>query len=83
MLPLEIKIPLKVKEEEKIKLRISEGGGGLYPIYYGNTTVTPKAVEQTLETANKSVLSDITVLEIPYFETSNEKGTTAIIGGNG
>lgn len=93
MLPLEIHIPLKIKEENKIslgvriqeniKLKISEGGGGIYPIYDGETTIEPKTVAQSLETANKTVLSDINVLEIPYFETSNLKGTTAIIGGNG
>lgn len=83
MLPLEIHIPLKVSESTDIKLKIKEGGGGLLPVYDGETTVTPKTVEQVLETANKSVLSDINVLSIPYFETTNIHGTTAIIGGNG
>ena len=83
MFPLEIHIPLKIKEENIIKLKIAEGGGGIYPVYTGEVEVEPKTVSQTLETANKTVLSDISVLEIPYFETSNPKGTTAIIGGNG
>ena len=83
MLPLEIHIPLKIKDEQNIKLKISEGGGGIYPVYVGETEVEPKTVPQTLETKNKSVLSDINVLKIPYFETSNIKGTTVIIGGNG
>lgn len=83
MFPLEIHIPLKVKDSTTIGLTIKEGGGGLLPVYTGETTVTPKTVAQNLETANKSVLSDITVLEIPYFETSNVKGKTVIIGGNG
>ena len=83
MLPLEIHIPLKIKEEQNIKLKISEGGGGIYPVYDGETEVEPKTIPQTLETKNKSVLSDINVLKIPYFETSNIKGTTVIIGGNG
>lgn len=83
MLPLEIHIPLKIKDEQNIKLKISEGGGGIYPVYTGETEVEPKTVPQTLETKNKSVLSDINVLKIPYFETSNIKGTTVIIGGNG
>lgn len=93
MFPLEIHIPLKIKEEKKIslnvkvqesiKLTIKESGGGAYPIYTGETEVEPKTVPQTLETKNTSVLSDINVLKIPYFETSNIKGTTVIIGGNG
>lgn len=83
MLPLEIHIPLKIKEEQNIKLKISEGGGGIYPVYDGETEVEPKTIPQTLETKNKSVLSDINVLKIPYFETSNISGTTVIIGGNG
>ena len=83
MLPLEIHIPLKVSENGSIKLTIKDGSGGSLPVYTGDTTVIPKTVEQTLETANKSVLSDINVLGIPYFETSNVKGITAIIGGNG
>ncbi len=93
MYPLEVHIPFKikesqsvsfkVKEQERIKLKVSEGGGSIYPIYQGETEVEPKTVPQILETENKTVLSNINVLEIPYFETSNVKGTTAIIGGNG
>lgn len=93
MLPLEVHIPLKIEEQknvslkvsesENIKLTIKEGSGGALPVYTGDTVVIPKTVEQVLETANKSVLSDINVLGIPYFETSNVKGITAIIGGNG
>lgn len=93
MLPLEIHIPLKIKEDQKIslgvrvkesvKLNIKESGGGIYPVYTGETEVEPKTIPQLLETSNKTVLSDINVLKIPYFETSNLKGTTAIIGGNG
>lgn len=52
------------------------------PPYTGITTVVPKAFDSTvLETANKSVYDDITVLEIPYTETSNlSGGTTVSIG---
>lgn len=83
MLPLEIHIPLKINDDNVIKLKVSDGGGGMLPVYTGDVTVTPKTVEQNLETSNRSVLSDIKVLGIPYFETSNPKGITAIIGGNG
>ena len=83
MLPLEIHIPLVVREEEQIKLTISEGSGGEYPIYTGETVVTPKVRESTeLETSNTTLLQNIVVEEIPYYETSNLKGITFIVGGN-
>ena len=50
-----------------------------YPVYAGTTTVTPRVSEQILETANKTLLEDITVLEVPYYETSNVNGMTVYI----
>ena len=50
-----------------------------YPVYTGTTTVTPRVSEQILETANKTLLEDITVLEVPYYETSNVNGMTVYI----
>lgn len=83
MLPLEIHIPLKIVDEPVIKLKVSDSGGGIFPIYSGETVITPKVREQTeLETAKKTVLQNIVVEEIPYYETSNIKGITFIIGGN-
>lgn len=49
--------------------------GGLY-------TVTPTDAEQTLDTSDKAMRSDVRVLAIPYFETTNIKGTTVYIGGS-
>lgn len=49
--------------------------GGTFPAYTGETVVTPLAFASTvLETANKTVYSDIEVLEIPYTETTNPSG---------
>lgn len=95
MRPLEVKIPLTVKEDRPFKMKVESdsiiklkvdnytgGGGGDYPIYDGPTRVTPLVHESvSLSTKNTSVLSDIVVGEIPYYETSNEKGKTFIIGG--
>lgn len=54
-----------------------------YPLYEGEYEVTPKVVPQTLETANKSMASDVVVLEIPYYEVDNAfQGQTVIIGGS-
>ena len=50
-------------------------------IYDGDYIVTPKANEEVvLETSNKLLTDDITVLEIPYYETSNVSGYTVYIG---
>lgn len=43
-------------------------------IYKGSCTVTPKAYEQQLKTANCKMTDNVTVKEIPYFEVSNSAG---------
>lgn len=52
------------------------------PAYEGTYAVTSKAHEvQILETKNKRMTDDMTVCEIPYWETSNTSGgATAYIG---
>ncbi len=52
-----------------------------YDAYAGEYTVTPKAFNsQVLETANKVLKENVTVSEVPYWETRNESnGTTAYI----
>jgi hypothetical protein len=88
----DISIPMKVRElEEPVRLFVSESdtvkltireGGGKYPTYTGETRITPKVREETeLETARKLVMDNIIVEEIPYYETSNIKGITFVIGG--
>lgn len=55
-----------------------------HDIYDGPIVVTPKTDSETvLETANTLLINDITVLEVPYFETTNlSGGYTVYIGGN-
>lgn len=48
--------------------------------YDGAYTVTPNAADQQLETRDKLMRDDITVLAIPYREVGNASGTTIIIG---
>jgi len=57
--------------------------GTRLPDYTGATEVTPLIdVQQVLPTQNTSVLSDVTVFEIPRADRSNESGgTTVTIGG--
>ena len=50
------------------------GGEGKLPSYEGEYVVTPKIEEQTLETKNKSLVEDVTVLAIPYSEVTNPQG---------
>lgn len=50
--------------------------------YEGSYTITPKSWEkQTMKTKLKVMSDDVTIKEIPYYETSNKSGLTAIIGG--
>ena len=54
------------------------GTGG--EMYNGEYTVTPSAHNNiVLETKHKTMRDDVTVLEIPYYETSNILGTTVYI----
>lgn len=53
-----------------------------YPTYTGETVVVPKMDDQILNTAMKTVLTDITVKEIPVYAVSNPQGgNTVYIGG--
>lgn len=50
-------------------------------IYTGSYVAKPKAyVEQILNTANKLLVDNITIKEIPCFEQRNEYGNTMVIG---
>ena len=55
---------------------------GNIDIYDGEYVVTPIPYDsQTLETKDKVMVNDVTVLAIPYYETSNVSGITIYIGG--
>lgn len=45
------------------------------PVYEGEYIVTPKPwIIQTLDTDEKYMEADVTVLEVPYYETDNQDG---------
>lgn len=44
------------------------------PKYTGDYEVTPKVSKQTLHTAQKMMLDDVTINKIPYYETTNNSG---------
>lgn len=57
-----------------------QGGIGAEP-YEGEYIVKPTVDDQMLETKNKLMVDNVTVLAIPYFETSNiANGLTVYIG---
>lgn len=85
------KIVAKIKSTPRIKATISITHkidacinsrlviNGAEP-YTGEYTVTPKAREgTTLKTKDKVMAKDVNVLEIPYYDVSNESGTTIFI----
>ena len=52
------------------------------PVYSGTYIVTPlHASEQILGTNEKWLIDDVTVLPIPYYETSNAAGGTTVTIG--
>lgn len=58
-----------------------EQGSSQHEPYEGSYSVTPAITEQILETRDKLMVDDLTVQSIPYYETTNPKGKTVIIGG--
>ena len=81
--------PLKILVDSRFEISgemilvprsIGGGGGGNYDFYTGSYTITPKTTAQTLDTENKVMSSDTTVLSIPFYEVSNDTGETVYIG---
>lgn len=70
-----------VIEDEAEFLTIIRTAGSEYPFYTGAYHVTPSQEEQTLYTAQKILTGDVTVEEIPYYETTNESGGYTVIIG--
>ena len=50
--------------------------------YEGPYSVRPKTFAQVLNTQDKRMLRDVTVTEIPYYQTSNPKGGYTVIIGD-
>jgi hypothetical protein len=58
---------------------IVDNSGGA--VYEGEYTITPETSAQTLPTAHKRMQDDLTVLAIPYYETTNETGGNTVYIG--
>lgn len=52
------------------------------PPYTGEYTVTPKVNSQTLETAKKLMINDVTIKAIPYYDVGNTSGGSTVYIGN-
>ena len=50
------------------------GQGGRLPDYHGSYEVTPKLVDQTLPTKDKSMTDNVVVKEVPVARVSNPSG---------
>lgn len=89
------KVKVKVGSTNKIKVNInaiSAGGAKVninntivevdpYPEYEGSYTFTSSTIDQTIETKERVVLNDITILKMPTKEVENETGIGFYIGG--
>ena len=47
-------------------------------VYQGDYNVIPKVEEQTLQTANRLMKKDVTIIAIPYYEVSNNSGGSTV-----
>ena len=66
---------------QELEIELVGGSEGRLPYYLGPYEVDPRKVEQTLETANRSMNGNVVIHPIFYAETSNlGGGLTAIIG---
>jgi len=70
-----------VRTRQNVQGFISPTTYGQAESYTGDYDITPQAEEQTFSTKGRRMKDDLTIEAIPYFETSNEYGTTVIIGG--
>lgn len=59
---------------------ISTGPGG--EPYQGNYAVVPKVEQQMLSTKGKTMLDNVVVYKIPYFEVSNNSGGETVYIAN-
>lgn len=58
-------------------------GGAPRNVYGGSYEVTPRTeTPVVLETAKKYLEQDVTVLKVPFFQTSNEAGGATVYIGN-
>lgn len=65
---------------DKVNSIISSEEGKL-PDYSGEYIITPSVEEQTMQTKNRTMTNDVTILAIPYAEVSNSTGGKTVTIG--
>lgn len=70
----EIKLQGTIYASRNLMGTMNVGGGASF--YTGEYEVTPTRQDQVLETSNKILREDVTIVEIPYSEVSNLSGGT-------
>jgi len=86
-IPIELDVELQEQQieldvevqEQQIELYFSEINVATYEEYKGEYIAIPKTTSQSFDTKNKLMKNDFLVTEIPYDETHNEFGITAVI----
>ena len=75
-------ISLKIEKVHTISVELSNVTiGGVYDLYPGPYTITPRVYEQTMNTDNLLMEQDVLIYSIPLTEVSNiQGGKTATIG---
>ena len=73
-----VELTQELTEEQKKEVRENLGVKDI-EAYTGNYVVTPKAESQSLACAGKQMTEDVTINSVPYYETSNQDGTTVYI----
>lgn len=69
---------LKIQPRAPVVLHIEKGH--TVDWYAGPYEAVPKRVDQVLTTKDKTMRDDVTVREIPHYQTANPYGETYIIG---
>lgn len=78
ILPRAPVLHVKVKPRAPLTLHLKSGHS--IDWYNGPYEVTPKRQDQVLPTKDKTMREDVTVFEIPYYQTANPYGNTYVIG---